>query len=258
MKRCLLTPVIENMTDTDIISSRGVLRTFAPARVATSASPVPSITRLARIASRPALLSVMMPRISPASTIGATKLRCSIGSMPASCTSTSATYLNISASSAWLRDCGSGMAAPMALARCSNSGPMPSLSTVASWRYQAKPSTPTCVMLPPKQPYRSTSVVLTPARADASAAARPPGPLPTTSTSVSWTTSISRAGSVILRMLVSVQSVALPWSLQPTAVPGRSRSCSAFQSIGFTSGTTTSQATRPHSATTPDTIDAEV
>ena len=53
----------------------------------------------------------------------------------------------------------------MALARCSNSMPMPSLSTVDSCRYHAKPSTPTCVMLPPKQPYRSSSVVRTPARA---------------------------------------------------------------------------------------------
>ena len=65
MKRRLLTPVIENMTDADIISSRGVLRTGAPARAATSASPVQSTTRCARIASRPALLSVMTPRIAP-------------------------------------------------------------------------------------------------------------------------------------------------------------------------------------------------
>ena len=41
---------------------------------------------------------------------------------------------------------------------------------VAGCRYHAKPSTPTCVILPPKQPYRSSKVVSTPARADANAA----------------------------------------------------------------------------------------
>ena len=48
--------------------------------------------------------------------------------MPASSTTTSATYLNISASSALLIDCGSGDAAPMVLARSSSSRPTPSLS----------------------------------------------------------------------------------------------------------------------------------
>ena len=83
----------------------------------------------------------------------------------------------------------------MTLARSSISRPMPSLSTVSSCRYQANPSTPTWVMLPPKQPLRSSSTVAAPARAAARAALRPPGPLPTTRTSVSWTTSTSRAGS---------------------------------------------------------------
>ena len=50
----------------------------------------------------------------------------------------------------------------MALARLSNSMPMPSQSTVCSCRYQAKPSTPTWVMLPPKQPLRSISAVCAP------------------------------------------------------------------------------------------------
>ena len=45
------------------MSSGGVLWTGAPARVATSASPVASMTRRARIASRPALDSVTMPMI---------------------------------------------------------------------------------------------------------------------------------------------------------------------------------------------------
>ena len=85
MKRCLLTPLMENMTDAAIISSLGDLCTGAPAREAMSASPVASITRLARIASRPALLSVMTPRIAPFSMIGATPSRCSSGVTPASC-----------------------------------------------------------------------------------------------------------------------------------------------------------------------------
>src|ERR1700722_3849403 len=89
------------------------------------------------------------------------------------------------------------MAAPIAFARVSNSMPIPSQSTVCSWRYQAKPSTPTCVILPPKQPLRSIKAVRAPARAAASAAARPPGPLPTTSTSVSRITSTVRAASLI-------------------------------------------------------------
>ena len=51
----------------------------------------------------------------------------------------------------------------------------------------------------PKQPNRSTRATRTPARDAARAAARPPGPDPTTSTSVSWMTSISRLGSVTVR-----------------------------------------------------------
>src|SRR6056297_272894 len=85
----------------------------------------------------------------------------------------------------------------MSLARSSNSRPMPPASTVCSWRYQAKPSTPTTVMLPPKQPKRSTRQTSTPARAAARAAASPPGPDPTTNTSVLWMTGVCRAGSVM-------------------------------------------------------------
>src|SRR5271170_1085967 len=56
-------------------------------------------------------------------------------------------------------------------------------------------------MLPPKQPLRSISAVRAPARAAPKAAARPPGPLPTTSTSVSKTTSTERAASTIVFIL---------------------------------------------------------
>src|SRR5262249_28585971 len=113
-------------------------------------------------------------------------------------TSLSATTLNMSALMASLFDWGSGLVAPMAFARCSNSMPMPSQSTVFSRRYQAMLSTPTAVMLPPRQPKRSTTRVLTPARAALSDAARPPGPLPTTSTSTSARTGTWRALSVMV------------------------------------------------------------
>ena len=166
------------------MSSGACFRVVAPARWVTSASPVASMTRLAKIASRPALLSTMAPTIRSPSIRGATNIRWSIGVMPASDTRVSATHLKASPSIAWLSDCGSSTAAPALTARCSNSMPRPSLSTVFSWRYQAKPSTPTAVMLPPKQPKRSSSVTSTPDRAAAMAAASPPGPDPMTSTSV--------------------------------------------------------------------------
>ena len=149
------------------------------------------------MASRPAFDSVMMPVIVSPSMIGAANDRCSMPRMPASSTMVSATSLKPSASSSNDSDWLSGTAAPISCARVSNSRPMPLASTVCSWRYHAMPSTPTAVMLPPKQPNRSTSVTSTPARAAASAAARPAGPEPTTSTSVSWITSIWRAGSVM-------------------------------------------------------------
>ena len=166
------------------MSSFACLMVGAPARNATSASPVASMTRAAKIASRPALLSTMTPMIRLPSIMGATNRRCSIGVTPASRTRLSATALKASPSMAWLLDCGSATDAPACLARSSNSIPIPSLSTVLSCRYQAKPSTPTAVILPPKQPNRSSSVTSTPLLAAASAAARPAGPLPITSTSV--------------------------------------------------------------------------
>ena len=48
----------------------------APQRTATSASPVASITTFARIASRPALDSTMIPEMRSPSMTGATKVRC--------------------------------------------------------------------------------------------------------------------------------------------------------------------------------------
>src|SRR5215831_11749937 len=92
----------------------------------------------------------------------------------------------------------------MAFARSSNSRPMPPASTVASCRYQARPSTPTTVRLPPKHPKRSSRETSAPARAAAIAAARPLGPPPTTSTGTRCTTSTARAGSQIVIVASSV------------------------------------------------------
>ena len=63
------------------------MKVGAPARWATSASPVASITRRARMASRPAFDSVTMPTIASPSSTGATNRRWSIGWIPASSTS---------------------------------------------------------------------------------------------------------------------------------------------------------------------------
>ena len=68
---------------------------------------------------------------------------------------------------------------------------------VFSCLYQAKPSTPTAVILPPKHPNLSTRTTFTPVLAAANAADNPPGPDPTTQTSVSVIISISLEGSSI-------------------------------------------------------------
>ena len=86
-------------------------------------------------------------------------------------------------------------------------------------------------MLPPKQPYRSTSVV----RAGTGRRER--------RGQATGTTADHEHVGLVDHVDLACRFGDL---------------CSAFQSIGFTSGTTTSQATRPHRATTPDTIDAEV
>ena len=98
----------------------------------------------ARIASRPDLLSVMTPRIDAVLHDGrdaqAVQHGCRIRLLHQH---VGDVFEHLAHRARWLIDCGSGIAAPMALARCSNSMPMPSQSTVRWWRYQAKPSTPT-------------------------------------------------------------------------------------------------------------------
>jgi len=94
----LSTPATWNITDAACISSTGVVTVGAPARCATSASPVASITRRARIASRPAFDSTTTPAIRSPSITGATKRRWSIACTPASSTRRSATTLKPSES----------------------------------------------------------------------------------------------------------------------------------------------------------------
>ena len=69
-------------------------------------------------------------------------------------------------------------------------------------------------MFPPKHPNLSTRVTLTPVLAAAKAAANPPGPEPTTKTSVSWTTSIYLEGSsinfFIIKSIYNLHSIDLP------------------------------------------------
>ena len=109
---------MENMTETAIISSFGDLW-YRRARAGRDVGIPGRIDDPLREDGLAAGLALGddAARSAPFSRIGATPRRCSSGLTPASSTSTSATHLNISASSAWLRDCGSGIAAPMALAR---------------------------------------------------------------------------------------------------------------------------------------------
>eukprot|EP00038_Savillea_parva_P007678 m.171810 g.171810 ORF g.171810 m.171810 type:complete len:338 (-) comp13428_c0_seq1:398-1411(-) len=167
-----------------------------PARCATSASPVQSITRFANTACRPDLLSVTMPVISPAEFFNtSTHMQCSRGRTPLSVTRVSATILKWSASKQSESLYGHLVVPPIRSATRSISRPIPSQSTVPSYRYQPSVSIPTVVMTPPKHPYRSRRIVSAPVRRAASAADSPAGPAPTTSTSHVSSTGIFRAGS---------------------------------------------------------------
>ena len=140
------------------ISSTGVVTVGAPARCATSASPVASMTRLREDRLAPGLrldddagdpVAVHHRRDEHA----VQHRRAS----PASSTRRSATTLKPSESISYESDCDSrARPRPWRERASSNSRPIPPASTVASWRYHASPSTPTTVRLPPKQPKRST------------------------------------------------------------------------------------------------------
>ena len=195
----LSTPARWNMTDAASMSSRGVACVGAPARKAMSASPVASITRLPRTASRPALDSVTTPRTSSPvqhrrdhepvqhgvhSGLLDQEVRHELEPLG----------IDLVGLRLALGNGGTELVgADLELA------PQPFASTVCSCRYQAIPSTPTAVRLPPKQPNLSTRVTETPGPSRCQCRGESAGPEPTTRTSVSWTTSTSRAGS---RMVV--------------------------------------------------------
>ena len=158
MKRRLFTPVIENITDADIISSRGVLWTGAPARATTSASPVASTTRRARFASRPALLSVITPAIDAIPQDRRDERTMQHRQHPGFLHQHVRDVLEHFGIERMTDRRGSGIAGP-------SPWPVPRTDSDAFAvdrpfvPDQANPSTPTWVMLPPKQPLRSRSVV---------------------------------------------------------------------------------------------------
>ena len=92
---------------------------------------------------------------------------------------------------------GPGPARAPAGSRSSSSAPMPAMTGVPSQSViRSIQITSPPAERPPRSPYRSTRVTRWPSRRAATAAAVPAGPPPTTSTSVSSCTGISRAGSV--------------------------------------------------------------
>ena len=164
--------------------------------MATSASPVQSTTALARISWRPLLDSVTTPRRRLPSITTSTAIVCSSGRTPLSSTSLSAIILNSSVSRLLLELNGNLCVAPSICARVSISRAMPVTSLLTpSYRYHPSVSIPHSVMVPPKHPYRSITITSAPARAALMAALSPAGPAPTTSTSHSASTGITRGGS---------------------------------------------------------------
>mmetsp|Transcript_34069 Transcript_34069/g.90801 ORF Transcript_34069/g.90801 Transcript_34069/m.90801 type:complete len:214 (+) Transcript_34069:1190-1831(+) len=149
---------------------------------ATSASPVQSMMRSARIAARPDFDSVITPLTVLPLMMTSTTAMCSSGLTPASAMRWSATSLNCSPS----RHCeslyGHFVVPPMRSAARSISRPIPSVSEVPSYLYQPSVSMPTVEITPPKHPNRSTNKTSAPAFLAAMAAESPDGPPPTTRT----------------------------------------------------------------------------
>mmetsp|Transcript_82490 Transcript_82490/g.237190 ORF Transcript_82490/g.237190 Transcript_82490/m.237190 type:complete len:308 (+) Transcript_82490:520-1443(+) len=132
---------------------RSMTEYWQPARCATSASPVQSMTRSARMAWRPDFDSVTTPKmLFSLSKRTSTTQMCRIGLTPASVISLSATSLNCSPSRQFESLYGHFVVPPMRSAMRSISRPMPSQSSVPSYLYQPRVSMPTVVMVPPKQP----------------------------------------------------------------------------------------------------------
>ena len=246
MKRCLLTPLIENMTDTDIISSRGVLRVGAPARAATSASPVASTTRAARIASRPALLSTMTPRMAPSSHDGRDELavqhRLHAGLLHEH-VGDELEHLGVERVADRLRLGHCGAHGPGALLELDADAlavdrrlvPVPREALDADLRDVAA----------------EAAVPLEQRRAHAGARAGERRREPTGPAADDEHVGLVDYVDLACGFRDSVHAGAMH---QRRGVPGDF----ADQSIGRTSGTTTSHATSPHNATTPETMSAEV
>ena len=71
------------------------------------------------------------------------------------------------------------------------------------------------VSTPPSDPKRSIITTFLPRRAAEIAASGPVVPPPTTTMSVSISTGISRAGSVIVLRFILVSMISLPWRRRP-------------------------------------------
>ena len=196
----------------------------APAYAHTSRSPDASTTTLARIARRPCLLSNSTPRTAPSSTSVPTTQECSSSRTPSSSSRFAETSLSHSGSiigervtvsrNALRRSPQCATSSGSVEPHCSGGGPatasagrrsrisepkpvmtwLPSQSVMRSIQMTRPP-----VESPPRWLWRSTSVTCAPSRRAAIAAAQPAGPPPTTSTSVSSCTGVSRAGSCTVR-----------------------------------------------------------
>ena len=184
MARSISTPATLNMIVIGCIPP-SVERPFSngtPARAATSPSPVESITILLRIASRPDLLSVITPATRFPSIMTSLKPVYSCTLTPASISISSIRIRSFSG----LMTCSASQS--RAFARSSSKQP-PSCLPVQLLIMPV-------VATPPTAPYCSISIVFRPMRAACRAAPKPAGPPPTTRTSVSAATGISRLGSV--------------------------------------------------------------
>lgn len=166
-----------------------------------SPSPVQSMTRLARIASRPFLESMITPlTVLPSMMTSVAKAYIS-RSMPhsliiwnARCFVPSGSIIVRLTWSGHARWC---VASPFSCRRSTNCNGRP-LMTTLPLRPRNPSSGRPMVMLPPKKPRLSTSITLVPfSKAAAWAAISPAGPAPTTRTSTSARTGIRRAGSSI-------------------------------------------------------------
>ena len=196
---CTSTPFMQNISVGGCMPpSASPLRHSTPARKATSPSPVQSMTVLARIASRPALLSMMTPFTSSPSLTTSVQKAYSSTSTPFSSMISSAVRLTSSGSMIVRLMCRAqgrcSLAAPRARSRSMKRCADPSMIWLPLWPKKPRIGRP-MVRLPPRKLRLSTSITRRPSPAAASAAMIPAGPPPTTRMSTSARTGMSRAGS---------------------------------------------------------------